>query len=80
MKELLVKIDLSAKSDSEVSGAFKLDHIHAEGVTTMQLIQYLVRELSPIASNMGGFLNEGCGFGVIMSGNEVTVIGIKEAA
>ena len=81
MTDIYQKIDLTAEMENPTSGAFDIAAIRAEGVTTADLIRVLASTLGEVASNVGPYLNAGCGFAVVFNGDdEVNIIGIKPAA
>lgn len=81
----LMEIDLTQDQAGVGDGAFRADIMAEEGLTNADMIGYLVKSLGPIAKDLGGFMREGAGFGVICETNdegsfEVKIIGIAASA
>ncbi|NPD16262.1 hypothetical protein HOY34_13765 [Xinfangfangia sp. D13-10-4-6] len=81
MSETLLKIDLAQGLDGTGNGAFRAEVMAEEGLTNMHLLNYLMNKLGPIASDLGGSLRAGAGFGVICETNadgefEVSICGL----
>ncbi len=71
----MIKISLiPGENDSPADGAFDPAKMRAAGIDSMILTQALTKALLPFA----GLLRDGCGFGVIDNGSDVSVVGLAD--
>lgn len=70
------KVDLAQGLDGQGNGAFDGARIAEDEIDNRQVAAYLVDKLGPIARDLGYYLRDRCGFGAVVEGEEVTLIGL----